>query len=172
MEPLVHPSLGPICVSEVPERATLPLRQQVLRPHQRVEDVALGGEETSGALNFAALTTAGEIVGTAWVALEGAPEQMAPVMRAASVLGLTGRQWRLRCMATRSDARGAGVGALVLGAVLTHVGGAGGGLLWCNARVAATGFYLSQGFEIYGEEWEEEHIGPHVLMWRLVEEAS
>jgi GNAT superfamily N-acetyltransferase len=167
MASLVHPVLGELVVREVPEEMTLKLRQQVLRPHQRPEDLALG-KSPDGA-NFAAVTAGGEVIGTAWVAPQPVPEQMEPVMKAADVLGLSPGQWRMRCVATRPDARRGGVGAGVLEAVGAHVAAHGGGLLWCNARMAATAFYLSQGFETFGEPWDEELIGPHIVMWRLVE---
>lgn len=49
-----------------------------------------------------------------------------------------------------------------------HVEARGGGLLWCNARLTAVGFYQRGGFETLGEPWEEPLIGPHVAMWKLV----
>ena len=45
--------------------------------------------------------------------------------------------WRIRGMATRPDLRGRGLGGLVLDALVDHIAGHGGGLLWCNARVTA-----------------------------------
>jgi GNAT superfamily N-acetyltransferase len=165
---LVHHVLGDIEVREVPEELTLALRQQVLRPHQRPEELVLG-DRAAGAVNFAAMTAGGEVVGTAWVAPEQVPPQMSPVLKAAKVLGLSEAQWRMRCVATRSDARRGGVGTAILAAVVAHVAANGGGLLWCNARTGAQAFYLSQGFETFGEPWDEELIGPHVVMWRLVE---
>lgn len=171
MAPVVHPVLGPIVVREVAEDMTLALRQEVLRPHQRPEELVLKGALDDDATNFAALTAGGEVIGTAWVGRQAAPEQMRPVMKAAHVLRLSPGQWRMRCVATRSDARRAGVGAAVLEAVVDHVARRGGGLLWCNGRLGATTFYLSQGWETFGEPWDEELIGPHVVLWRLVEEA-
>jgi predicted GNAT family N-acyltransferase len=45
----------------------------------------------------------------------------------------------------------------------------GGGLLWCNARVPAINLYRRGGFVEHGEMWEDPDIGPHVVMWRLVQ---
>ncbi|HET9058325.1 MAG TPA: GNAT family N-acetyltransferase [Acidimicrobiales bacterium] len=166
---LVHPVLGNIEVREVPEELTLALRQEVLRPHQRAEELVLGSAGVPGAVNVAAITAGGEVVGTARVAPEEVPRQMSPVLKAAKVLGLSEAQWRMRCVATRADVRRGGVGTAVLAAVVAHVAASGGGLLWCNARIGAQAFYVSQGFETFGEPWDEELIGPHVVMWRLVE---
>jgi len=76
--------------------------------------------------------------------------------------------WRLRGMATAEGWRGRGVGRGVLAAVVEHICGAGGGLLWCHARLSAAQFYERAGLVKAGEPWEEPVIGPHVVMWRLV----
>jgi ribosomal protein S18 acetylase RimI-like enzyme len=75
-------------------------------------------------------------------------------------------------MATREDLRGQGVGSRVLGAVVDHVASRGGLLVWCNARVGAIAFYERAGFSTYGEEWVLPSVGPHVVMWRRVEEKG
>ncbi len=72
--------------------------------------------------------------------------------------------WRLRGMATDADVRGAGFGADLLGAGVAHVATTGGRELWCNARVAAVGFYRRAGFEVVSEEFEVPGIGLHVVM--------
>ena len=72
-------------------------------------------------------------------------------------------------MATREDARGQGIGALVLEAGLAYVAAEGGKLVWCNARLPAVGFYERAGFKTRGDEWVEPRIGSHVVMWRGVE---
>ena len=41
----------------------------------------------------------------------------------------------------------------------------GGGLLWCNARLAAVGFYERAGMVTTGDVWEEPVIGPHIAMF-------
>ena len=76
--------------------------------------------------------------------------------------------WRLRGMATSEGHRGRGIGGEVLAAVIAHVAGHSGGLLWCNARLPAVDFYRRAGFETRGEAWEEPDIGPHVAMARVV----
>jgi len=76
------------------------------------------------------------------------------------------RGWRLRGMATETDVRGAGFGTALLAACIEHVAASGGGELWCNARLAALGFYRRAGFEVVGEEFDIPGIGPHVVMAR------
>ena len=65
-------------------------------------------------------------------------------------------------MATLPDVRGRGFATAVLDASVDHVAGEGGGELWCNARVPALGFYRRSGFEVEGDEFEIDGIGPHV----------
>jgi GNAT superfamily N-acetyltransferase len=76
--------------------------------------------------------------------------------------------WRVRGMATRPDARGQGLGGLVLHTLLDHVAAHGGGLVWCNARVPALGLYGRAGFVARGEVFDMPGIGPHMCMWRTV----
>jgi GNAT superfamily N-acetyltransferase len=68
-------------------------------------------------------------------------------------------------MATAPEWRGTGVGSALLGAVFDHVAAGGGGLLWCNARLAAVGFYERSGMVTRGDVWEEPVIGPHIAMF-------
>ena len=67
-------------------------------------------------------------------------------------------------MATAEDRRRRGMGGAVLAAVIAHVRGHGGGLLWCNARLPAVPFYRRAGFEARGDSWEDPQIGPHIVM--------
>jgi GNAT superfamily N-acetyltransferase len=68
-------------------------------------------------------------------------------------------------MATAPEWRGTGVGSALVGAVFDHVAAGGGGLLWCNARLAAVGFYERAGMVTTGDVWEEPVIGPHIAMF-------
>lgn len=156
------PGLGRIEVRPVAAEKTFVLRQQILRPHQRVEEMALPGFDGAGAGSFAALTESGEVVSTAVVAPEAPPEPVAAV-------GAAGKGWRLRGMATRPDLRSSGIGRAVLHAVVGHVATHGGGVLWCSARTPARSFYERAGFRTEGEPWESPELGPHVMMWRTVD---
>ena len=41
-------------------------------------------------------------------------------------------------------------------------------LLWCDARLIATGFYEKQNFKIKGEVYQVPKIGPHKLMYKEI----
>jgi predicted GNAT family N-acyltransferase len=143
-------------IERVPAELTYPLRVQVLRPGQPSR-VVLSGDEDPMTGSFAALTTDGDVVGTAIVRPEPCPWR--PEQAGA---------WRLRGMATAEELRGRGIGALVLRAAIAHVVLEGGQLIWCNARAAARTFYERAGFLVEGDEYIDPEIGPHVTMSRPV----
>ena len=155
------PGQAEIRVEAVPRKLTLALRQRVLRPHQRLEELGVPGELDPGAVHLAALLPDGTVVGTAVLL----PERFAPMPDRADA-------WRLRAMATDERWRGRGVGRLVLDRAVEHVAARGGGLLWCHARVPARAFYTRAGFTVVGEPWQEPFIGPHVAMYREVTPAG
>ena len=74
--------------------------------------------------------------------------------------------WRIRGMATEPDVRGAGYGAALVAACVEHAAAAGGGELWCNARMGAVGFYRRMGFDAVSDEFDIPDIGPHMVMVR------
>lgn len=128
---------------------TRALRQRVLRPHLTVEEVAATDDDVP---NIACYDERGVVVACATVRAE--PE---PGRELASA-------WRLRGMASDPELRGRGYGAAVLTAAVDHVRAAGGTELWCNARIAARGFYERHGWTAVGDVWDEPVIGPHVRM--------
>ena len=132
-----------------------PLRRRVLRPHQAESELVFAGDDAPDTLH-AAVREGGEIVGIATITREPMP-------------GSDRKDaWRVRGMATAPEARGKRHGDALLRACLQHARSHGGGLVWCNARTPAAGFYTRHGFEVRGEEFELPHIGPHYLMWRAV----
>ena len=146
-----------LLVELVPAESTLPLRQRVLRPHQRVEDLLGPAEREPGAAHVAALTGDGEVVGTAVLVREAfaaAPDRT--------------DAWRLRGVAVADTLRGQGVGGRVLRYALGQVALHGGGLVWANVRLPARRFYEREGFAGVGGVWTDPATGPHVTMWREV----
>ncbi len=129
-----------------------PLRHLVLRPAQPFDQTVYAGDDDPATVHFGAF--AGDrLVGAASLYREDRPGDGGPV---------TG--WRLRGMATDAGVRGAGFGAALLAGCVEHVAGAGGTELWCNARMAAVGFYRRAGFEVVSEEFDVPGIGAHVVM--------
>jgi len=135
----------------------LALRQAVLRPHQRREELVFPGDDDPRAAHFCAEDAVEGIVSVVSVLPE--PPQWEPSAAQA---------WRLRAMATAPGWRGRGVGTAVLAVAIAHVRARGGGLFWCNARLGAVGFYEKAGMTTIGEPFEVPVIGPHIAMWAQV----
>jgi GNAT superfamily N-acetyltransferase len=137
----------------VTAEAVRPLRQAVLRPHQRVEDLVWPGDDAAGALHLGARAGGGEgLIGIVSIAPEAHPYDP------------RSGDWRIRGMATTPDARGRGVGAELLRACLAHALWSGGTRAWCSARTSAAGFYERQGFSPEGDVFDKPGVGPHVIM--------
>ena len=145
-------------VCRVAVARTLPLRRAVLRPYLRADEPYLPPDATaSSTVAFAALDERDEVIGAAVLTPDEPP------------FGATGgRAWRLRGMAVAPEHRNRGIGGALLDAHIAHVAGLGGGILWCNARIAARGLYARGGMSAWGEVFEEPLIGPHIVMWRRV----
>ena len=133
------------------------LRQAVLRPHQTVDEVRSETDGHASPAHFCAEVETGRVVCVASVWTEPPPWQLD-----------TPDSWRLRGMATAAEWRGRGAGSAVLEAVIAHIAEAGGGLLWCSARLGAVGFYERAGMVTRGDQWEEPLIGPHIAMYMMV----
>ena len=176
-------------VERVAASETFDLRWRVLRPHQRLEEVRLQGDEDPDTAFFAARDPAsGNILATASVHREAppwepqarsgrdhaGPESRLVVPQEARFAGGNegANAWRLRAMATADGFRGRGLGQRVLEAIIDQVSVAGGGLVWCGARIGAVPFYERAGFSTLGDSYEEPVIGTHVLMWRTVAVAT
>ena len=128
----------------VPVAETRNLRQEVLRPHETVEDLA--GHEPVGAVAFGAFQGS-ELVAVGLVGRDGEPGE-----------------WRVRGMATVPQARGRGAGSAILHALVQHAIAHGARRVWCNARTPALTLYQRAGFVVASDEFEPPDIGPHYRM--------
>ena len=159
----------PVVVERVEAGVVRPLRHAVLRPRQAEDQSAYPADDDPDSAHVAA-----RITGHATDGVTATPP--AEVVSVGTVLREPppweperADGWRVRGMATRPDARRRGLGGHVLDALLDHVAGCGGGLVWCNARVPAQQLYGRAGFVIRGAVFELPGIGPHHLMWRTVD---
>jgi predicted GNAT family N-acyltransferase len=135
-----------VTVEDSDADTTYPLWRDVLRegrPVARLEDPA-------GTFHLAARTVDGRLVGV--VRFSPAPCPWRPEARA---------PWQLRGMATDAAARRSGAGRALVAEGLARIAASGGDLVWCNARVAAVGFYERMGFTVVTEEFAKPEGGPH-----------
>jgi predicted GNAT family N-acyltransferase len=139
-----------VTVDEVAPEITYPLRAAVLRPDGG--EITWAGDEDPATFHLAARTD-GRVVGVVRfspAACPWRPEARSP--------------WQLRGMATDAAVRGTGAGRLLVDDGLARVAARGGGLVWCDARVPAAGFYERMGFTVVTEPFDKPGIGPHVGM--------
>lgn len=130
---------------------TVPLRHAVLRPGRPLETALFSGDDSASTTHFGAFRN-GQLLCVASLFEAQLPEEP-------SVAAI-----QLRGMATAPEAQRTGLGrALVLGCV-RFARENGARLLWCNARVYASGFYSKLGFEIVGNEFDIPDVGPHYRM--------
>jgi ribosomal protein S18 acetylase RimI-like enzyme len=141
----------PVTVDEVPAEATYALRGAVLRPGGG--DLVWPGDEDPATFHLAARTADGRTVGV--VRFSPAPCPWRADARA---------PWQLRGMATDPEVRGSGAGRAMVDAGLAAVAARGGGLVWCDARTAAVGFYERMGFTVVSAAFDKPGIGPHLGM--------
>jgi len=74
-------------------------------------------------------------------------------------------QYRLRAMATSPSVKGKQVGRQIIETSIEKLKSMGVELLWCDARLEATGFYEKLGLKMKGEIYNVPNIGPHKLMY-------
>jgi GNAT superfamily N-acetyltransferase len=141
----------PPAIRRISAAETRPLRQAILRPHQRVEELVYPGDDSTVAAHFGAYLT-GELIGIASVYHE-------PPHGEASEAA-----WRLRGMAVVPQLHRKGIGSLLLRACMDHARQRGGKMMWFNARTPAVPFYRAHGFQVRGEEFLLPEIGPHYFM--------
>jgi len=143
----------PIAVDEVPAVVTYALRAAVLRPDGGA--ITWAGDEDPATFHLAA-RIGQQLVGVARFSPAPCPWRTATA------------PWQLRGMATDAEVRGRGVGRAMVADGLVRVTERGGDLVWCDARVAAAGFYERMGFTVVTSEFDKPGIGPHLGMLRSV----
>ena len=144
---LLDPEIKAISAAE-----TRPLRQQVLRPQQRAEELVFGCDSHPDALHLGAFQR-GTLIGIVSIGPE-------PMPGTADEPG----SWQLRGMAVLPGAQGQGVGRQLVDGCMDHLRTHRATRLWCNARTSARPFYARLGFETIGDEFEVPTVGPHYVM--------
>jgi ribosomal protein S18 acetylase RimI-like enzyme len=127
---------------------TWPLRQMILRPKQRLEEMQFPGDDALPTRHFGAWDDE-RLVGVATVYRESPHGDDIE------------DAWRLRGVAVLEEYRRKGVGNALLQACEGHARANGARRIWCNARVTALAFYHKLGFAAEGELFEVPGAGPH-----------
>ncbi|SHL04039.1 GNAT family N-acetyltransferase [Actinacidiphila paucisporea] len=126
------------------------LRWAVLRTGLPRETAVYPEDARPDTFHIAAYDESGTVQGCATFFPDGLPGEAAPA-------------YRFRGMGSAPEIRGQGFGAAALVAGLRECAARGAGLVWCNGRIAAAGFYERLGFTAVGEEFVIEPSGPHYV---------
>ncbi|MFD1550692.1 hypothetical protein DNU06_06200 [Putridiphycobacter roseus] len=134
------------------------IRHEVLWPHlSSSDDCVLGPDNFKATFHIGAIENH-QVIGTATFIIELNKEFD------------TKSQFRLRAMATLPEVRGRNVGRGIVEFALEKLKAMQVDLLWCDARLKATGFYEKMGFNSVGDIYEVPKIGPHKLMYYTLNE--
>tara|TARA_A100000171_G_scaffold365_2_gene608 strand:+ start:1333 stop:1791 length:459 start_codon:yes stop_codon:yes gene_type:complete len=142
-------------IRELSAAQTRPVRQRVLRPHQRPEELVYPGDDDADTFHLGAMSAAGDVLAILSMYRHAQP----PTDPDGEP-----RAWRIRGMASVPEARGTGLGRVLVEHARDRVWAIHHDPIWCNARENAFGFYQKLGFEIVGGIFEIEGIGPHAVM--------
>jgi len=142
-------------IRELSAAQTRPVRQRVLRPHQRPEELVYTGDDDADTFHLGAMSAAGDVLAILSMYRHAQP----PTDPDGEP-----RAWRIRGMASVPEARGTGLGRVLVEHARDRVWAIHHDPIWCNARENAFGFYQKLGFEIVGGIFEIEGIGPHAVM--------
>ncbi|MBB5117363.1 GNAT family acetyltransferase [Streptomyces eurocidicus] len=138
----------------VPVAEVFALRHAVLRPGHPASSAVFAEDAAPGTFHIAAYAAADGAEAAVRACVTFVPEPVPGTGEAA---------YRFRGMAADPAVRGLGYGAAVLRAGLAEAAARGAGLVWCNGRTSARGFYEHHGFTARGEEFTVAGIGPHLV---------
>jgi len=149
-----------IAIQRVGVDRILELRHRILRAGLPPESARFEGDDAPTTLHFAAFAPGSEsrLAGCLSFMLNSFNHEPA---------------WQLRGMAVDAPDQRRGVGRKLIAhaeEALAREGQAG--LLWCNARLPAAGFYEKLGWATVSEVFEIPTAGPHVKMTKRLKESD
>ena len=86
-----------------------------------------------------------------------------------SIKIISDNAYRLRGMATASNFQRKGYATDLMSESFKELKKRDCDMVWCNARLVAVDFYKSAGFNIIGEIFDIEAIGPHYYMYKEID---
>jgi len=137
-------------LKEIAAEETWPVRHPVLRKGRPLEDVYMEADEKKNTFHLG-IFYKNKIVGVASYMQDSHPD-------------FKGKQYRLRGMAVLPEYRKKGLAELLVKKGEEILIKKGITVLWFNARIAATHFYMNLDYETIGEEFDIPLVGPHYVM--------
>ena len=129
---------------------TLSIRRRVLWPDRSPSDILYPEDSEADTFHLGAFDDSGELLGIATLYHD------------------VESTWRLRGMGVLPDNQGGGIGTRLVDASIDELRALGATQVWCNARLAVTGFYERMGWKIEGAEFEVPGVGGHFVMRYLI----
>lgn len=140
-------------IKELETKDIQKLRHEILWQHKKsVDECVIDADSFEGTFHIGAVKN-DEVVGTSTFIID--------VNNNFDTIN----QYRLRAMATSPKVRGEGVGKQIVKFAIKKLKQMNVELLWCDARLEATGFYEKLGFNSVGDVYNVPNIGPHKLMY-------
>ncbi|HMR41572.1 MAG TPA: GNAT family N-acetyltransferase [Ignavibacteria bacterium] len=139
-------------IKKISAEETRELRQLILRPHQKPEELVYPDDDDHQTVHFGLFEneTLSGIASLYKDQYSGIDEP---------------ESWRLRGMATIEGSRGKGFGKELMNTCIEHIRSNKGKIFWCNARTTAEKFYEKMGMKRTGEVFTPEGLGEHVVMY-------
>jgi len=134
--------------------AILKVRLDILRKGMTLDDCHFSGDNDPESIHFAALDN-DRIIGCCTLTVNPQSE-------------IKNSYYQLRGMAVLEDYQGSGIGRKLLYGAEYKLIELGRKVLWFNARTSAVGFYQKYGYQVLGNEFEIEGVGPHYKMFKEI----
>lgn len=134
---------------------TYSLRHSILRPHMELKDCMYDTDNSEGSFHVGAFVK-GQLVSIASFNVEKHPAFPAE------------KQYRLRGMATLEEFRNLGAGRKLVSFAQKLMLSEKVELLWCNARTTVQEYYYKIGFQAHGDVFDYPSIGPHIVMYKVM----
>ena len=140
-------------VRQINASDTYLIRSQMLRPDQDISSCIFQGDDKEQTLHLGAF-------------VEKKLVSIASFYFKPSNSFDTPNQFQLRGMATLPEFQKQGLSRELLKFGFPLIKRNFCHLVWCNARLSATGFYQAVGFKSIGDTFDIPGIGPHQLMYK------
>ncbi|MFY7896528.1 MAG: GNAT family N-acetyltransferase, partial [Phycisphaerales bacterium] len=138
------------------------LRRRVLRDGDPTAVVIWPRDDDAATTHYGAKDATGRILAIGTIYAQSLPDNATDRTFAQGIAAA--HQFQFRGMASDAAVRGSGAGRAVLNALIAHAQQQHPALLWCNARVAAIGFYEKADMRIVSERFDITGVGPHHVM--------
>ncbi len=141
-------------IQHITAEQALPLRMQILRPGQAVQNSIYPEDGLSTTIHWGVFVN--DIIVCTGTFFKNVCQHFPQQSEA----------YRLRGMATDSRFQGQQLGSLLLKFAEKNLKEKKASLLWCNARITAARFYEQNGFSPVGDIFDVPVTGPHQVMYK------